>query len=79
MGLDYLPSPLSRLRRQLSQRESQGQVSRYIVLDKLITPKPPVGLWGLVYDFYAPAVSSGCSNSSREESKYCKIAPRVSI
>ena len=32
MGLDYLPSPLSRLRRQLSQGESQGQVPRYIVL-----------------------------------------------
>ena len=30
-GPDYLQNPLSRLRRQLSQRESQDQVSRYIV------------------------------------------------
>ena len=51
MGLDYLPNPLSRLRRQLSQGESQAGLSAavYLIEAGLDPPQtPPLLRWLLL-------------------------------
>ncbi len=65
MGLDYLPSPLSRLRRQLSQGESQAGLSSAVhPIEGVLPPSISPAAAETSADRLFPSSLTGCLDFS---------------